>query len=474
MKAKAAITIVLLLMMTLCACNTDASVESTADTTPPPTTEAIYDAACAKLNAAANRIISYEFLEQRTVGDDTYTEKVTGTDSYSGVGTDRLQSVIFQTLQYGTYQTDYTESFTDNTAYCCVNGSTFTSSMDASTYLSRQIPAILIDQALYGSITMQESADTVLLKFTQPTALEAWACSFELVELISAYATALLDADGNLSQFHYEASYSCGDTAYQLSIDTKVTVPQQLDLSAALPEHSAEPVLLSYLDAPKCLLQAVGDLFTANSISAQITQALDSKVYTLTQNQQSTLHLYSSDDVISAFWDTSLTITDYRGDPSTKAQTDRYENGTLTRIVDGAVQSTESQTAEQVRLKWENQILNSFFALNYLSNASATDADGMLMLSFTGNEAFCKAVSASFRSVIPNDLDTIAASFATDAAGGYLTIDKATGLPVAMGMEFRRTHVIDGIAYPLSFSLTQTLKLSDASTLDALQPAPEA
>lgn len=473
MKAKAAIAIVLLLM-TLCACNTDAPTESTADTTPPPTAEAIYDAACVRLNAAANRIISYEFFEQRTVGDDTYTEKITGTDSYSGIGTAHMQSVIFQTLQYGTYQTDYTESFTDGTAYCCVNGSTFTSTMDASTYLSRQVPAIVIDPALYGSITMQENEDSILLKFTQPTALEAWASSFEQAELSSAYATALLDADGNLSQFHYEATFSCGSTAYQLSIDTKVTVPQQLDLSAALPEHSAAPVALSYLDAPKSLLQAVGDLFTAKSISAQITQDLDSKVYTLTQNQQSTLHLHSGDDTMSASWDTALTITDYRGDPATKTQTDRYENGTLTRTVDGAVQSTESQTAEQIRLKWENQILNSFFALNYLTNASATDAGGMLMLSFTGNEAFCKAVSASFRSVIPNDLDTIAASFATDAAGGYLTIDKATGLPVAMGMEFRRTHTIDGISYPLSFSLMQTLKLSDASTLEALQPTPEA
>lgn len=474
MKAKAAIAIVLLLMMTLCACNTNTHVEPTDDTVPPLTAEALYDNACDKLNATPNRIVSYEYLEKRTVGDDTYTEKIVGTDSYSGIGTDHMQSVVFQTLQYGTYQTEYTESFTDNTAYCCVNGSTFASSMDAGAYLSRQMPAVLIDQTLYGSITMQESADTVLLKFTQPIAPEAWVSSYAQVDLASAYATATIDADGNLMQLHYEASYSCGDTAYQLSVDSKITVPQQLDLSAALPEHSTEPVNLSYLDAPKCLLQAVGDLFTANSISAQITQTLDSKVYTLTQNQQSTLHLYSSDNVMSAFWDTALTMTDYRGDPATKTQTDRYENGTLTRVVDGVVQSAEQQTAEQIRLKWENQILNSFFALNYLTNATATDADGMLILSFSGNEAFCKAVASSFRSVIPNDLDTLATSSATEAAGGYLTLDKATGLPVAMGMEFRRTHVIDGVSYPLSFSLAQTLKLSDASTLDALTPAPEA
>lgn len=473
MKAKAAIAC-LLFMLVLSACNIGGTAESTAATTPPVSPETMYDAACAKLNAAPDRIISYERLEQRTVGDDTYTEKVTGSDSYSGIGTDRMQSAVFQTLQYGTYQTDYVESFTDNTGYCSVNGSFFSSSMDADTFLSRQLPSVLIDRALYSTVTEQKNGENTLLRFTQPSALEAWAVPYGEATLISAFATALLDADGNLLQYHYEASYSCGSTACQLTVSSQLTLPQQLDLSAALPEYPETVINLASLDAPKVLLQAVGDLFTAQSISANITQTLDSKVYTLTQNQQSSLHLHSGDDGMTAHWDTTLVMTDYRGDPATKTQTDRYENGVLTRIVDGEVQSSEEQTAEQIRLRWENQILNSFFALNYLTNATVTEEDTALVLNFAGNDAFCAAVSASFRSVIPNDLDTIAASFETDAAGGSLTIDKATGLPVAMGMEFRRTHVIDGISYPLSFSLTQTLKLSDSSTWDLLYPVPEA
>ena len=126
-------------------------------------------------------------------------------------------------------------------------------------------------------------------------------------------------------------------------------------------------------------------------------------------------------------------------------------------------------TPEEIRIRWEDQILNGFFALDYLADAHITDNGSTFTLHLAGNEAFCDAVSGSFRSVIPNDLDAIADSFETDKAGGFLTVDKASGLPVAMGMEFSRTHIIGGVSYPLSFTLTQQLKLSDSSTQDALQ-----
>lgn len=458
-----------LCILMLTACSTDAPVESTGGTTPSLCAAALYDAACAKLRDASNLILSYDCRQQRTVGEDTYTEAVTGTDSYCGIGTEHMNAIVRQSLSYGAYQTEYAESFIENTAYSSVNGSCFSSEMDENTFRARQLPAVLLDSTLYGSITAQANGETVLLTFSDASAVEAWA--HENAALVDATATALLDENGCLLEYSYEASFTSGSVPYQLSVHCTLTMPQHLDLSAAHPPYTDAPAKIDDLDAPKLLLKAVGDLFTARSISAEITQHLSSGVYSLTQNQQSSLHLVDGGDQLTALRNTTLTATDYRGDPVTTVQSDRYENGTLTRTVGGTVQHQQAQTPQQIRIEWENQILNAFFALDFLANATITDAGNSLTVRLYGNEAFCDAVSASFGSVLPNDLDAIADSYDTSAAGGYLSVQKDTGIPVSMGMEFERTHIIDGVSYPLSYALTQELKLSDAGTADAISSA---
>lgn len=429
----------------------------------------LYQEACAKLSSVANLVIEYELSESRTVGSDTYTKQIMGTDSYCAIGTEAMECVVSQSLTYGTFQTDYTEFFSGGTAYAHVNGSDFSCPMDAEAFLSRQIPALLLDSNLYDNIHASFDENGCLLTFTGATAAESWAVPFEDMQQLSVNGTAAVDANGMIRQFTYGIEYLYEGVTYHFGINAKITTADRLDLSAIHPSDPESPVQLTDLDVPKHLLQAVGDLFTAQSISAEINQTLVSQVYTLTQNQQSALHLCGSGDQLSARWDTSLTVTDYRGDPVTKTQTDHFENGMLKRTVNGEIQTERAQAAEEIRIRWENQILNSFFALHYLADADITDDGSTFTLKLTGNEAFCDAVAASFRSVIPNDLDSIADSFETGIAGGYMTIDKATALPISMGMEFQRTHMISGVSYPLSFSLTQHLKLSDGSTQDALQ-----
>lgn len=462
------LTVCCAIVLAFSACTNDMPTETEASTTPENNAEVMYENACSKLSAAPNLIISYDYNGQRQVNGDTYTTHITGTDSYCERGTQQMQALVRQSLQYGTLQADYVESFIDNTAYSTVNGSNFSALSDAQSFTARQLPTVLLDSALYGSITEQSANGNTLLTFSEPYALEAWATSGVPTELLSASATALLDEEGTLLEYAYKASYSCDQIVYHLNVTASLMLPQQLDLSAAHPDYSAAPIRVQNLDAPKLLLRAVGDLFTAPAFSSEIDQMLISEVYTLTQTRQSTLHLQGRGSKLTALWNTTLTTVDYRGDPVTTTQSDRFQNGIVTRLVNDAEPLEISQTAEQTRIQWENQVLNGFFALHFIEDAAITDAGDMLILTLTGNEAFCDAVSASFRSVIPNDLNAIADSYETFAAGGTMTIRKSTGLPVDMGMTFQRTHIIDGIAYPLSFSLTQTLKLSDPETFSAI------
>lgn len=464
---------VLTLGLTACLSNTpsESTIATTADTAPSISPEQIYDDACAKLSSAANLIVSYHLQETRTIREDTYSKEITGIDSYCNIGTDKMDSVIDQTLKYGPYQVAYTELYSNGTACATVNGSSFSCFMDSKAFLSRQIPHQLLDKNLYTNITIHPEEETFLLTFTDATAPEHWAISAQNIQLRSATGSALIDSSGNIMRYSYQLSYTCNEVVYELVFDTTLTASDHLDLSATRPDYPQSATPLSNLDVPKFLLQAVGDLFTSNSISAEIEQTLSSKVYSLTRTQQSQLHLHGSGDDLRALMKTQQTLTDYRADCVASTQIDYYDNGTFTHIWNDDAPVKREATPEDIRIKWENTILNAFVALTYLSDANLTDNGSVRTLEFRGNDAFCDAVTASFQSVLPNDLDAIADSFETVTAGGYLRVDRNTGLPVEMGMNFERHHGIFGATYPLSYALNQSLTLSSEIAQEVIDTA---
>lgn len=456
-----AIMLVALIMICLAGCsNNPAPTESTTETTAQIDAESFYAEACDKLRSSSDLVIEYSLSEQRTVGNDTYSKEVHGTDAYSGIGTDSMDCIVQQALTYGTYQTDYTELFTKATAYATINGSSFSSKMEEDAFLSRQIPCVLLDSDLYDSITVNADGSVYQLRFIGATAPEKWVLPSSNVQLLSANGTATLDLSGNILQYTYELAYIYGDVTYAFSIEAHLTATDHVDLSAIWPEVPQSPTAITDLDAPKLLLQAVCDVFSSESFSAEISQSLSCEVYSLTQTQKTSLQLHNTGDGLSAQMHSLLSSTDYRGSTVTTEQTDCYSNALLTSQTNNDPPLITTPMPTEIRTKWENTVLNSFFALTYLADAVINANDDILSIQFNGNDAFCDALSANLGEILPNDLDSIAETIQTVTASGFLRIDRATGLPVQTGMFFERTHMILGTNYPLTFSLLQDLTLS--------------
>ena len=83
--------------------------------------------------------------------------------------------------------------------------------------------------------------------------------------------------------------------------------------------------------------------------------------------------------------------------------------------------------------------------------------------------------SSSIYSIFNANLDTYAESYTTPTAGGYLYIDKESGLPVALGIELERVHVSGEVSYPLTYELDQTMQLSSGDAYENItgEPLPE-
>lgn len=463
--AKLFLCLLVLSLVCLGGCAGSGDGSDTETTLEEPTVAETYEAACEKLRQADNLILSYTYSEARTVGEETFTREITGTDSLCNIGTDAMEALVQQHLTYGTFGADYTELYHAGTAYALVHGSAFSAPMTADSFIARQLPCVVLTGELYGEIAVAETEETKILTFLQPTAPESWAVPSSDVTILSAQGSATMDRNGNLITYTYQLSYVRSDITHQITLEMDISAPKSLDLTATHPGYPETSVALSCLDAPKMTLQAAGDIFAARSISAEETQTVNSGALNSLRTYVSSYHITGQGSELTALATRQNTLNDYHlGTTTTTTQTDRYQNGIFSRTTNDAAPVENAETPENIRIRWENPLLNCLFSLNYLSEAVLTETEDAYTLTFTGNEAYCAAIASSLSSILGSDLDSLADSHTTPGAGGYLTVSKITGLPTAMGMHFQRVHVLYGTSYQLSYQLDQKLLLASPET----------
>ena len=421
----------------------------------------IYTQASAALQAAPNRILNYTLSETRTVGSQAYSEKATGTASYSGIGTDAMEAIIEENLTYGAIRADHTLTYCDGTAYSQISGCTFASTMNAGDFVTGQLPAVLLDGALYSKVEMQTTDDGTVFTFAEPTDLETWTTDSACAQLVSASGTATLDTSGNLIASSYKASYSCGPAVYGLEVTVRVSAPETLDLSAVHPDHAENTVPISCLEAPRLLMRSVGDIFTARDMQCSISETIYSQAIPLIRSRQATAAISGSGSDTVAALTSTIQITDYRGQATNSSQNYYFADGVCTSSVNGAEATVQAGiTAESMRTSIEDTILAGLFATGYLAGAELTDTGDFYILRFTGNDAYCGDLSADIGAFLNMDLDGSASSYETTEAAGYLSINKQTGLPTSMGISFARVHTFGEVPYQLTYQLDQALTLS--------------
>lgn len=430
-----------------------------------PTPAEIYEAACERVRQADHLILSYTYTEDRTVGKETFTRKITGTDSLCNLGTDDMEAVVKQQLTYGSFASEYTELYHAGTAYALVRGSAFSSPMTADAFITRQFPAVAISGGLYQEISVSETEEQTIFSFSQPTAAEAWAIPVGDVTFISAQGSAALDRSGNLMGCSYVISYKYGEVSYRMTMDMEISMPKSLDLTALHPGYPETYASLSCLDAPKITLQAAGDIFAADSISAEETQTINSGALNSLRTHLNSYHITGRGSDLVALATHKITLEDYNlGTTNTTTQTDRYQSGVFSRVTDNSAPVENADTPENIRIKWEDPLLNCLFSLNFLSDAVLSETEETYTLTFSGNDSYCAAVSSNLRNILGADLDSMAESFTTPVAGGYLSLSKTTGLPTAMGIQFQRIHVLYGTSYKLNYQLEQKISLANPET----------
>ena len=448
-----------------------APTETTAPPTEPaPDAESLYSAAREGIYGLNDLVLEYDYTENRLVGSETFTENRAGTASYTGLRSDTPEALIAETFACGGYSTQYYESYLNGAGWCRVNNSNFRCDMSASAFIARQIPAVLTERSLYATVTAERTADGYILYFKDAYAPESWIADTESITLTAAEGKLYLDASGNLTGGSYHAEYLKSSTYYALDVSVSVSRTENVDLSGQQPVYPENSPVISSLEIPKYLLRTVGHVYGAENMSVRYTDTLSGEYFGQTRTQTNSYNTYGSGDAFMATRAIQTSVAGLSGSATTNTRIQAFWKGQYSdRFNSGDAVIDSTVTAQQFRISLEDSILSALMMPGYIAGAQTVDNGSTLTVYFTGNSALADSLCVSIYSLFDNiDLDALAASYSTEYIQGYLTVDKSSGLPVAMGMSLSRSHKINNMTYQLTYQLDQTLSFSAADAYESI------
>lgn len=455
-----------ILALLLCSCSHtpgETLPDSTGNSTTeiPLTAAEQYANACSVIAEAEHLLLTYNVSEVRNVNGASYTKSTTGTATYQNIYQDSMTAVVEETLKYGAYENTYEELYCDKSAYVLVGNCIFSTPLATSAFVDRQIPAVLMDGALYESIIAEPSEAGTLFTFSLPTGLERWLSPGETATLVTASGTATLDSGGNLNQSAYRATYLYQGVEYVYDITVKVSVPKALDLSGRHPTHFQDTAPISDIRIPKLLMQVVGDVYSSETLSCNAKESIYSEAISVSQDRLGAYELSGTGGALKAKMTYAITLSDYRGNVSATTQEHLYQDGKFTVSLNGGEPSVQPQISPQaVRQSCEDAVLSALFATKYIQSATLWEEDGYYHLELSGNETFVSDMMVGITQFLNVDLESLCDSALTNEATGYVMIDSTTGLPTAMGLFLNRQHIINTIPYQLTYRLEHTVVLS--------------
>lgn len=452
----------------------DPTMESTTPSTePPPSPEFLYYSAQDYVGHLTELAMEYTVEATKVFIRDTYREFYDGAAFYTDLDSDQMEALVIENFTSGGYTTQYYESYRNGSGWCRVNNSSFRCPMTIDSFLDRQIPALLLDLTLYKSIDAQRTSYGFLLTFSGADQLENWVITATDATMISASGTLELNAHGNLLGGTYHADYMLGDIPYTLDVSVGIKQTETVDFSAQQPVYPENAPTVETLEILKYLLRTVGSVYAAPNMSVDCTDTVISQAMSQTRHQTSGYHLFGGSENLMAGLSTQVTVTDSIGNTSTNRQDGIFRDGQYTYSYNGGSTMTDATiTSEKIRTALEDSILSALITPSYISNAQITDYGQQLVINFDGNDQLADSLCRNIYSLFKVDLDAFAESFSRGHITAHLTIDKTTGLPVAMGISLGRSHTIKGVTYQLSYELSQTISFSAAKSYESITGEP--
>lgn len=458
---------VALLALLLAGCNGDqpgittAPTTTTVPTTTAPLASDVYADAVSAIGENITATVSVE--STMTVGNSQFPTSTEMTVTYLGLGSDQLSARVNKAVTYGEYTAEISELYQSGTAYATIWESRFSQEMTREDFLSRHLPAVLLDAQLYKTVTIE--GDTI--RFTEATALEAWLEG----ELVSASGTATLK-DGVLASSTYTATYRVGSSEHSITVK-QTLAPAASTVATAI--NSEDYTAVESIDAIVLLEQAYGYLWSATDVSVRSVDRIISHAAGYTLNIQRNIHTWSGENAPMIQVEQDISDMNYTTNASSSSNIlEVFRDGKYTITQDdGRPTGNSAVTLPMIENYYREMLTEHIIDPEYMLTAKLNPVSGAYLAEFTLKDDFGDASCADICSTIfgdPNLLKNYASGYKNKELTYYLAVDQYTGLPTALGYYYEGIHTIDGQECPL---IQQVDYYIDAASLDAYEEITE-
>ena len=459
-----------LLALILAGCTEQTPIVTTTEpTTVPSTTLPLATDIYAEAVSTIGENVTVKVTAQKdmTVGNSEFRNTQELSITYIGLGSDQLAARVKSDISYSGYDSEVSELYQAGVVYTSYWSGKFSQEMPQEDFISRYVPAVLLDASLYETVTMD--GDTIT--FADPTALESWLEG----ELITATGTATI-TDGALTGYTYNATYKVGASEHTLSL-TQTVSPAA---STTIPAIKAEDyIAVESVDAIALLEQAYGYLRYASDITFRTTERVLSHAAAYTYGIQTSIDTWSSSGSPMIQVEQDISDMDYSTNRSYDSNIlEVFRDGKYTRTQDDERPTTDAVSLAVMNTYCRDMLTENVISPEFIKTATITDVNGAYLAEFTLADAFGDAVCAEVCETIWGDanlLNKAASKYVNKELTYYVAVDKYCGLPTGMGYYYEGIHTLDGQDYPLTRQVDCYIDVASLDAYEAIteKPSPD-
>ena len=408
---------------------------------------------------AADSTLSYSVqTEKRIITEkNTYTESlaqdIVKIDSDSG----ELQLSASNILSIGDYKIASTCRYENSTAYLTLDDSCFSSKYAESTLQKQYAPAILLTPKKYNRIQAFSVRNGAVIYFTSAVTTEPWAADSNM-ELQQAAGIARINKKGVLTETIYCIRYQAQDAVIEKAVIVKPakhnTTWEPIDKGSYTPIDS--------LNAPIALELACGYLLQSNAISAESTDTITCNAFGDRYIQSITLDYTGAKENLSATLRTNLLQQNSSrgGEITETSQSLTFSDGSCSVSTDDTSPAVDESITQEAMTKYcQDVLIGTILLPQDISGAKCTVSKSQYRFDFSATEDLANRISKKACTTLYNDsefLQKLASAYTSNGVDAYIILDKATCIPVASGISYQGTFVIDNFSYALAYAAEQS------------------
>lgn len=397
-----------------------------------------------------------------SIGDRAFsaTSAIAFTEEIDATQNNRY--ALQETFTCGSVTAQISEIYIDGTLYTTVQDGKFCCTLTDTDAAKRHPPVILLDPALYQSISGTTTATGATITFDSPKDAETWLLP-ENATFKSAQGRAYLDENMQLLKTEYIAQYSYAETAVTVFVTSEITGTNINPVSP--PEDPETYINTENPNAPKILEVMTGYLLQANSITAQYVEHTSCQAFGDTLDKSVDLVISDTEKLVAEV-DTVMTLSNsiHVDSITTLSQKEIFDNDVYQVSQNGGDPESDPVIADNIFREYcQNILIGTIIQPKHINGISISESDSEFKIIFTGNSEFANLICENICNTLyqnPTALTGLASDHYTSNLVCYLDISKNTCLPISSGIQYEGIFKIEGLPYSLEFYAEQNYSIN--------------